>query len=565
VYQRLSIRPGRRDRAGSAAPAPGRRRAVSGAALLVLLVLLGAALFAAVRAPKDDVAWLLYVADQWLDGGRRPYADLVEINPPPAVWISVPPAALARALGLPSLAVAPPVFAASVLGCAWWAACVLRDRGLLARGGRLPGFAAIGAALLVLPAGEFGQREHLIAAAALPYLALRTRAAPAPAPGARRGWRRRAEEVLAGALAGLCCALKPWYALAFALVEAAAVLGGGARLMRGAALGAAAAGLASVAATLLFHPAYLGQAVPLAAAVYGAGNPGLAALAGASAPLLFCLAVAWLLWSVRGPTGVADGGRVVRILLTFATGATLAYLLQGKGWYYQRIPATLAAALALLAWAAAATRAWLARAAAPTRARLAGGGPAARPAAAAWSAAAAAAALLALTWAPVTHFGRHVTAAAAPARTPDARLAALIRAEGARSYVAFSRELRLGFPVVNETGVLWASRFASTWALYGEHLRASAGRTGPGAPAEAAMAAARRMAEDVLAVCPDLVAVDDRDGLDYPGLLGAADARFAAAWSRYEPVAAFDGLRVFRRPGAMAPGGCAAGPAANAG
>ena len=37
---------------------------------------------------------------------------------------------------------------------------------------RLPVFAAIGTVLLVVPAGDLGQREHLLVAAILPYLAL---------------------------------------------------------------------------------------------------------------------------------------------------------------------------------------------------------------------------------------------------------------------------------------------------------------------------------------------------------------------------------------------------------
>lgn len=78
---------------------------------------------------KDDVAWLLYVAEQWLDG-RRPYVALIEINPPLIIWLSVLPAAIARILNVPSLLTAPLFFATLLLGCVWWAAGILqlRDR-----------------------------------------------------------------------------------------------------------------------------------------------------------------------------------------------------------------------------------------------------------------------------------------------------------------------------------------------------------------------------------------------------------------------------------------------------
>ena len=485
------------------------------ACLAAVLGALAPVLFAAMRGPlKDDVAWLLYLAEQWLDG-RRLYVDLLEINPPLVIWISALPVALARALGLPALPVAPPFFAALVLGCAWWAASILRRRGVCRD--RVAPFSVLGAVLLLLPANDFGQREHLLAAAAMPYLALRTgdrrRDAPAGAD--------RAEALAAGVLVGLCCALKPWFAAAFALAEAFAVAGG-ARPLWEAALGAAAAGLAFIAAVAALHPDYIDGVVPLARALYGVRDPVAADLFRESAGLLFGGAAAGALWAAHRRR-MADG-HAMGTLLAFAAGATLAYLLQGKGWFYHRIPATAAVVLALLVWAA--------------NPRL---GPVRRRGAAF---ALAVAALVALAKPSAILLARWDRVAMAPDRGLDARLVGLIRAERARSYVAFSRSLDLGFPVVNETGVAFASRFASTWALYGAYWRAA---DDPGSAA-GVPAVARWMAEDFLAVCPDLVVVDDGDGLDYARLLGAADARFAAAWSAYRQVTAFDDLRVFRGP-----------------
>ena len=59
----------------------GPHRILSGLALVPLLLALGFVLFTTLKAPlKDDVAWLLYVAQQWL-AGRQLYVDLVEVNP----------------------------------------------------------------------------------------------------------------------------------------------------------------------------------------------------------------------------------------------------------------------------------------------------------------------------------------------------------------------------------------------------------------------------------------------------------------------------------------------------
>ncbi len=104
MSERTAALPGPR-KARPAAAARAARRWGATAALLVLLCALGASLLAAMRAPaKDDVAWLLYIADQWLDGDRRPYADILEINPPPAVWASqyVCPAATSKKARWPS-------------------------------------------------------------------------------------------------------------------------------------------------------------------------------------------------------------------------------------------------------------------------------------------------------------------------------------------------------------------------------------------------------------------------------------------------------------------------------
>ena len=146
------------------------RPLVSAISVLLLLAVLGVVLFITLRAPlKDDIAWLLYVARRWM-GGQELYVDL-EVNPPLIIWISALPLEIANWLNVKAQFVAMPLFIAAVLGCAWWSASLLRDRrGFLAD--RLPVFAVVGSALLVLPGADIGQREHLLVAAFLPYLVL---------------------------------------------------------------------------------------------------------------------------------------------------------------------------------------------------------------------------------------------------------------------------------------------------------------------------------------------------------------------------------------------------------
>jgi hypothetical protein len=82
-------------------PALGHHWFRSGLAIAPLMAALGFVLFMTLRSPlKDDIAWLLYVSQEWL-AGRRLYIDLIEVNPPMIVWILALPAALSAVLGSP--------------------------------------------------------------------------------------------------------------------------------------------------------------------------------------------------------------------------------------------------------------------------------------------------------------------------------------------------------------------------------------------------------------------------------------------------------------------------------
>ena len=109
----------------------GHRWFCSGLALTALMAALSFVLFTTLRCPlKDDTAWLLYVAQEWL-AGRQLYVDLIEVNPPMIVWILALPAALSAALGVGAKFVAVPFFAACMLGSAGWCAKLLRGYGSL--------------------------------------------------------------------------------------------------------------------------------------------------------------------------------------------------------------------------------------------------------------------------------------------------------------------------------------------------------------------------------------------------------------------------------------------------
>jgi hypothetical protein len=493
------------------------RPLVSAVSLILLASVLGAVLFVALRSPlKDDIAWLLYVARRWM-AGRELYIDVVEVNPPLIVWISAIPLEIARWLRVDSQFVAMPVFIAGVLGCAWWTASLLSVRGgIFAE--RMPVFAAIGSALLILPAADLGQREHLLVAAFLPYLVLFARALDGKeAP--ERGWAPVTAAVVAGVLAGLGCALKPRYAAVFAVLECLALTRGLRpwRIMPLAA-GATLVGYAGLVAILC--PAYLRNAVPMALALYGATDAPFLALLMDSAMLLSGQVVAaGLLWLRR--RSLADYSLMLT-LVVFAATSTVVCFVDGKNWYYHRLPATVATVLALLLWTATelVQRRWRIR----------------------WPLVVAGLAVAVFCVSSIQRMEPEAVDAVEPRLTTVARLEHIIRTEHARTYIAFSEWIALGFPVVNETGVTWASRFDSMWALKGEVWRAG---FDPAVAKEWPIA--RWVAHDFIAGCPDIAVVDTRETTKYISVLSAADPAFARAWSRYRPIGSFDGLVIYRR------------------
>ncbi|WP_428484528.1 hypothetical protein [Rhodopila sp.] len=495
---------------------PAARPLLSAISLLLLLAVLAVVLFITLRAPlKDDIAWLLYVARRWM-AGRELYIDVIEVNPPLIIWISAVPISLAQWLDVDIQCVAMPVFIAMVLACVWWSASLLRaNGGLLAH--RVPVFAVIGSIFLIVPGADLGQREHLLVAAFLPYLVL----------FAQRLDRRHASIavlVAAGVLAGLGCALKPCYALVFVALECLA-LTRGLRPWRVMPVAAAVTLLGYAGLVAIVCPAYFGKAVPLALALYGATDVPFLMLLGDSALLIGGQLVAIaLLWLRR--RSLADFSLLLTLVI-FAATSTVICFVDGKGWYYHRLPATIITMLALLLWSISEL----------VHRR--------RPVRLPFMVAALAIGVFCIT--SVQRIMPAVEQAVDPKTNTVAHLERIIRAQHARTYLAFSEWLAVGFPVVNSTGVGWASRFDSMWALKGEVWRA---RFDPAATKQ--WPVARWVSHDFIAGCPDIAVVDTRQTTNYISVLSAADSAFVRAWSRYRRIAAFDGLVVYRR----GKGGC---------
>jgi len=510
---------------------------VNAVSLLLLVSATAIVLFAALRSPlKDDIAWLLYVARRWMSG-RELYVDVVEVNPPLIIWISAIPLAVARGLDLAPQFVAMPAFAAAALGCAWWSACLMRPIGGLFAA-RIPVFAVIGGVLLIIPAADLGQREHLLVAAFLPYLIVFARTLTPEPEGSRPSG---ITALAAGVLAALGCALKPQYGLAFAALEGVA-LTRGIRPWRAAPLAAAATLTVYVGLVAWLCPAYLRHAVPMALALYGATDVSFQVLLLKSALLLAAEALAFLLcWRDRR---TLPHSALLMTGMVFAATSSVIFFIDGKDWFYHRLPATVTTLLVLILWAATTLR--------HGQDDPAGGRRE-------WRGLAVAGLVVALFCVSAARrLEPEVQQAVEPQATTVARLEALIRLHHARTYIAFSEWIALGFPVVNNTGVIWASRFDSMWALKGELWRA---HIDPAASKEWPIT--HWVAHDFIAGCPDIAVVDTREGLNYIAVLSKSEPSFARVWSRYKQIVAFDGLKVYKRGkgGCIDPWVAAEGPA----
>ncbi len=316
-----------------------------------------AVLLALLPAVGHDQLWCLYVADRMLHGVRLYGPEILESNPPLIMWLLLPVTGLAQLLHLPPTA----LFKVTVLFTeAISAAASLR---LLRRAVPRPSpallwtllFAFI-AVFAVMPARDFGQRDHLLAFLCLPYLvaaSLELRpetsfssslSADSPKPLAR---------LLLGIAAGLGIALKPHHALIPLFVESLLLLRRrsdrpfGRPLLRPEPWAILLTCLAYLLAIRLLTPIYLTDILPILRSTYWAIGPlRLPELIAQSLQLhvLLVLAFGLLLARRRHPSRFRP---LIQILLAAGAASTLAYYLQGTGWYYQQLPALSFFALAL--------------------------------------------------------------------------------------------------------------------------------------------------------------------------------------------------------------------------
>jgi hypothetical protein len=502
-------------------------------ALIPALVLLPAVL-----APplNHDVAAVLDFSERWL-AGEYLYSDLIDVNPPLIFVLNLVPAELARLTPLDG----PQALQLCLIALgmfAWWLAVSVRDRA--SEGPSERAFLDVLPLLFLLDAGyDFGQREHIMTVAALPYLLASARRA--------RGERPR-HGLAVGVLAGIGFALKPHFLAVPGLIELA-VLGwtlprgwkwAAGRLLRDpVAWGILAVWTAYLVSLPLVFPDYLGVVAPLVWSYYldfgGLTTPEMLLLPRLARILMVLLPACYMAVRV-----VRHSRDVLPAMLGLAAmGALASALTQHKGWSYHIVPIelfTLGLVMVL------ATR-WLdAQGVVRTRrgaARVAG----------------TCAALFALY---VMSSGEAPWKELDYATSDPARLTALLEdaAEGERVLI-LSPAIYPIFPAVNYAHVQMTSRQMDMWLLAGAYPACL-----PDGRLYREVWEMRRpeffvyrtVAEDFARTPPAAVVVDSITGVDDCGgrrfdyvAYFSRHPLFAEVWSHYTLTAQMDHLKIYTR------------------
>jgi len=299
-----------------------------------LPIVLGAILLAALAiqlpfALNHDAAWHFETSFRLLQGAR--FGDGVyDVNPPMSAWLFTLPAAICDLTGASPTLVFKLFTFALMLG-ALVASAMLLPVAAPDLDNPLPAQAALAFALLLLPAYDFGQREHLVCALTLPYVLL----AAARAQGAKIS----AFAALAiGCVAALGIGIKPYFLMLPFCVELwlfAIVKGKAFRLELFAMVGTL---LLYLFAVERFAPDYLRRVVPDAMVAYGAFQTSWTNLALAVAIRLapYLASIGILCLAVRGRLSP-----LLQACAAAALGFLIAAVLQRKGWRYQLYPVAM--------------------------------------------------------------------------------------------------------------------------------------------------------------------------------------------------------------------------------
>jgi hypothetical protein len=501
-------------------------------AVCALLALLAA--FSVVSAhANSDAAWYLYMAGRVLKGSTM-YADVVDTNPPLIVWLMLFPAWLARETQSSLAVLNGYLFALALLSIAASGALAARIWGRGQTSTR--GLIVAGVAFVALPyvKADFGQREHLVLLAAVPYMFAAVAWLEGRSPGPV------AASVI-GAIGGLGFVMKPYYVAGWVAVEVVvAIAARGRASWRRPQLvaGGAAVGLYSLA-VLLLVPQFLPFARVVHAVYGGALDTSWRYLVALPEVRLWALCAAALA-AMRLP---AASRRVCAVLFAAHTGFLVAAVVQMKGWTYHLYPARALAVLFLLVFVLSVFEA------VPSLVSAVRGG---------MRGVVIGGAVLLVGWS-----GQYVREARGRHLDLDVPLVALVKREapgGRLAQLSMRTIIWPAFPVVVEQRLGWSLRHNSLWFLpgiYEKELRSGVDAVHARAP-QAMPPLERRFFDEVVsdlcAAPPDLLLVESAGSPAQPAWPAfdiesyyGQDTRYRMLLRAYERRAPLGPFFVFKR------------------
>lgn len=306
----------------------------------LIVLALGAGVLLA--APLNTDSAYCLVAGRRLLEGERLYVDMIETNPPMIFWLMSGVAWVGRFVDLPDDLLVGCFLAVTLVVSSVSGFTAMTLAPAAPRAFRFIVLSTFLAASIVPFVSWSGQREQIAAILTLPYTLLSARRASGfMAPRGFALW--------TGVLAAVGLAIKPFFLAAWVAIELAVLIA--TRRWRSSARPELLAvvslqivyGLAVIAVT----PEYLTEAIPFAAALYGAYGRGVTAVLEQKRVWLIA-AIGVSAWWSDAPQGHSNRDRYAAVFAAATLGWLLAYVAQGKGWYYHLLPAIVFATVSAL-------------------------------------------------------------------------------------------------------------------------------------------------------------------------------------------------------------------------
>jgi len=487
--------------------------------LVVLIFCMGIVLIAPTSL-NPDAAWLLYASQQMMDGDKL-YVDIVEVNPPLIVWLGTLPVLLAKLSGLTiGFSFKAIIFAMAAMSLIF-SAKILKIQNSNYIG---PIIVAATYALTIFPSFSFGQREHILVILCLPYLFVASAAA-------KRIQLPLWRIIVASILAGIGFCIKPYFVLIPAAVELFML----ARLKketfrRPEPYIMVLVGVSYVLAIFIFTPEYNSKIIGYATEVYSAGHgyPTERVLH-ASTPIIF-FSVYGLMLLFYERVKIADVHAEYAVLACAALGSVAVFFAQFKGWVYHLVPANI---FVLILFIGAIYYLLF-----KSDFKI----------------------LNVIKSIPlvVFVFVMAVFLVLMPmkngtfARVSEELKPAIAEYSDVDTIFIMTDNLDNGFPLINETGLTWGSRYPALWLTPGIQAKRAAGEN-YALLDEIEQFSHRSVAADIARYKPQLIFVDIGEfrsfwGLKYDYIADYSRSdQFAAEWSNYSFVRDVGNRAMYRR------------------